>query len=109
MCDFLTARTARLPGDACCRLVCESHRAFWHAECERAREIVANAPSLDASGVRKRTGEPISLRRILVDMLAEYARHNGHADLLRERIDGATGFYDTSDDAGKRVTVLGPR
>jgi hypothetical protein len=31
------------------------------------------------------------LRRILIDMIAEYARHNGHADLLRERLDGATG------------------
>jgi hypothetical protein len=28
---------------------------------------------------------------IMIDMIAEYARHNGHADLLRERIDGATG------------------
>jgi hypothetical protein len=66
--------------------------ATWHAECQRAREIIAGAPSLDATGVRKSTGEPISLRRILVDMVAEYARHNGHADLLRERIDGATGY-----------------
>jgi hypothetical protein len=65
--------------------------AVWRAECERAREIVAAAPSLDRTGIRRRTGEPISLRRILVDMIAEYARHNGHADLLRERIDGATG------------------
>jgi hypothetical protein len=39
----------------------------------------------------QRTGEPISLRRVLLLMLAEYARHLGHADLLRERIDGATG------------------
>jgi Protein of unknown function (DUF664) len=66
--------------------------ATWHAECNRAREIIAGAPSLDATGVRKRTGEPISLRRILVDMVTEYARHNGHAGLLRERIDGATGY-----------------
>ncbi|MFE7117667.1 DinB family protein [Streptomyces sp. NPDC057654] len=65
--------------------------AVWRAECERAREIVAGAASLDATGIRRRTGEPISLRRILVNMIAEYARHNGHADLLRERIDGAMG------------------
>lgn len=64
----------------------------WRAECERARAVIASAPSLDATGTRRRTGEAISLRRILVDMIAEYARHNGHADLLRERIDGATGF-----------------
>ena len=38
-----------------------------------------------------RTGEQISLRWIMVHMIEEYARHNGHADLLRERIDGATG------------------
>ena len=49
-------------------------------------------PSLDETGIRLRTGEPFSLRWALVDMIAEYARHNGHADLLRERIDGATGY-----------------
>ena len=47
---------------------------------------------LDQTGIQRSTGQPISLRRILVHMIAEYARHNGHADLLRERIDGATGF-----------------
>ncbi|MGQ0775882.1 MAG: DinB family protein [Pseudonocardiales bacterium] len=66
--------------------------AVWRAECEKAREIIANASSLDQTGIQKRSGEPISLRRILVHMIAEYARHNGHADLLRERIDGATGY-----------------
>ncbi|MFC7328215.1 DinB family protein [Marinactinospora rubrisoli] len=66
--------------------------AVWRAECAHARAIVAAAPSLDATGVQLATGRPISLRRILVHMLAEYARHNGHADLLRERVDGATGF-----------------
>jgi Protein of unknown function (DUF664) len=66
--------------------------AVWRAECARAREIVARTPSLDQTGIRIRTGEPISLRRIMVSMIAEYARHNGHADLLRERIDGTTGY-----------------
>jgi uncharacterized damage-inducible protein DinB len=37
-------------------------------------------------------GDPISLRELLAHMIEEYARHNGHADLLRERIDGATGW-----------------
>lgn len=37
------------------------------------------------------TGEPFSLRWILLHMIEEYARHNGHADLIRESIDGATG------------------
>ena len=66
--------------------------AVWRAECERSRQIVAGAVSLSETGVRKRTGEPVSLRRILVDLIAEYARHNGHADLLRERIDGSVGM-----------------
>lgn len=64
--------------------------AVWRTECDRSREIVSNA-SLEQTGTLQ-NGEPISLRRILVDMIAEYARHNGHVDLLRERIDGATGF-----------------
>ncbi|WP_216205115.1 DinB family protein [Amycolatopsis aidingensis] len=62
----------------------------WRAECGRSREIVAGA-SLDRMGVTRRAGEPFSLRWLLVHMTTEYARHNGHADLLRERIDGATG------------------
>ncbi|MGW0838636.1 DinB family protein [Streptomyces sp. NPDC002787] len=66
--------------------------AVWRTECEHSRRITAAAASLDETGTRKRTGEPISLRRIMVDMIAEYARHNGHADLLRERIDGSTGM-----------------
>lgn len=66
--------------------------AVWQEECERAREIVANTSSLDLTGIEKSSGQPISLRRILLHMIAEYARHNGHADLLRERIDGATGY-----------------
>jgi hypothetical protein len=63
---------------------------LWREECEHSRRIVA-AASLDDTGIRRRNGKPISLRRIMVDHIAEYARHNGHADLLRERIDGATG------------------
>ena len=65
--------------------------AVWRSECASAREIVARTPSLDQTGITARTGEPISLRVVLVKMIAEYARHNGHADLLRERIDGAVG------------------
>ena len=52
---------------------------------------MAAAASLDETGIRRRTGEPFSLRWLLVDLIAEYARHTGHADLLRERIDGAIG------------------
>ncbi|MGB9376938.1 MAG: DinB family protein [Mycobacteriales bacterium] len=61
----------------------------WRHECEVSREVVARAESLDALG-HGRTRD-YSLRWILVHMIEEYARHNGHADLLRERIDGATG------------------
>jgi hypothetical protein len=64
--------------------------AVWHAECARSREIVA-ASSLEATGIHAATGNPLALRRIMVHMIAEYARHCGHADLLRERIDGETG------------------
>ncbi|MEU0531069.1 DinB family protein [Amycolatopsis tolypomycina] len=64
--------------------------ALWHAECERAREIVA-AGSLEQTGIRRSTGEPFTLRWVLLRMIGEYARHVGHADLIRERIDGATG------------------
>ena len=65
--------------------------AVWRRECERSRQIVAAASSLEQTGTLKSNGQPVSLRRVLVNMIAEYARHNGHADLLRERIDGATG------------------
>ncbi|MFI5605633.1 DinB family protein [Amycolatopsis sp. NPDC051903] len=65
--------------------------ARWHAECDRSREIVAAAGSLEARGASQVTGEPFTLRWLLLHMIAEYARHNGHADLLRESIDGCAG------------------
>ncbi|SFW49633.1 DinB family protein [Amycolatopsis australiensis] len=64
--------------------------SLWHAECERSREIVA-ASSLDQTGTRISTGEPFKLRWLMLRMIGEYARHIGQADLIRERIDGATG------------------
>jgi len=63
--------------------------ATWQRECERARAVVAAVPSLDDTFAGK--GSTYSLRWIVSHMVEEYARHNGHADLLRERIDGATG------------------
>lgn len=66
--------------------------ATWREECARSRELVAATPDLDATGTHLASGQPVSLRRVLVGMIAEYAQHCGHADLLRERIDGATGF-----------------
>ncbi|MFG2810659.1 DinB family protein [Streptomyces massasporeus] len=64
----------------------------WRAECARSREIVATEPDLDRTVPHKLTGDPVSVRAVLSHMIAEYARHNGHADLLRERLDGATGL-----------------
>jgi hypothetical protein len=64
--------------------------AAWHAECQNSRDLTAAAASLDVTG-RSARGEEFSLRWILIHMIEEYARHNGHADLLREHLDGATG------------------
>ncbi len=63
----------------------------WRQECAHSREILAAADSLDDTGTKRTTGETFSLRWLLADLVAEYARHNGHADLLREQIDGAVG------------------
>ena len=66
--------------------------AAYRAEVETCRGITAGMQDLDAVGKRKRRGKhDVSLRWIYVHMIEEYARHNGHADLLRERIDGKTG------------------
>src|SRR2546423_5256159 len=64
--------------------------ATWRRECDVADKNIAAAESLEVVG-RHRTGDLISLRWIMNHMIEEYARHNGHADLLRERIDGETG------------------
>jgi uncharacterized protein DUF664 len=53
---------------------------------------VAALASLDDEFTIKEWGRRVSLRWVYVHMIEEYARHNGHADLLRERIDGVTGL-----------------
>ena len=63
--------------------------AAWHAECEASR-MAAARHALDDTGIRH--GQPVSLRWVFVHMIEEYARHNGHADLVRELIDGAVGW-----------------
>jgi uncharacterized damage-inducible protein DinB len=63
--------------------------ATWQAECQHARELETAAPSLDTTGTRR--GEDVSLRWIMLHMIEEYARHNGHADLIRELVDGTVG------------------
>jgi hypothetical protein len=61
----------------------------WRREVAAAEAYVEAAPSLDVTGAHG--GEPLALREVLVHMLEEYARHVGHADLLRECVDGRTG------------------
>jgi hypothetical protein len=68
----------------------------WRREVDFAERFVAEAPSLDITAndplnQHGSGGGPISLREVLVGMIHEYARHLGHADLLRERIDGRIG------------------
>jgi uncharacterized damage-inducible protein DinB len=63
--------------------------ASWQAECESARRAVADL-GLDHTGERR--GKPVSLRWVYNHMIEEYARHNGHADLIRELVDGAVGW-----------------
>jgi len=64
--------------------------ATWRDEVSFAERFVAEAPDLDVTGTDPWRGA-MSLRWVLVHMVEEYARHNGHADLLRERIDGTVG------------------
>ncbi|SCG36445.1 DinB family protein [Micromonospora humi] len=63
----------------------------WRREVEHARRIEREAESLDVTGHQARWGEDVSLRLVMVHMLHEYARHNGHADLIREALDGTVG------------------
>jgi uncharacterized damage-inducible protein DinB len=97
--------------DAAHTMTGEAIRAQWNASVDRSRAALnealdaaaapqaadeaqpaANADLLATLAKRLRpSGEPVSLRWILVHMIEEYARHNGHADLLREAIDGQTG------------------
>ncbi len=64
--------------------------ATWRTECERSRRIVDEAAGLDVVGAVERNGS-YTLRWLMLRMIAEYAQHCGHADFLREGIDGATG------------------
>lgn len=64
--------------------------AVWRAEVAFAAAFVAEAPHLDIEGQDPWRGT-VSLRWVLIHMIEEYARHNGHADLIRERLDGAVG------------------
>jgi len=68
--------------------------ALWQSAVGRSRDAVRRA--LGAGGLEHTAdvvlaGGPPNLRRLLVDMIEEYARHTGHADLIRESIDGLVG------------------
>lgn len=66
--------------------------ALYAAACERSRAAVREVGDLDArAALISERGETFNLRWILLHMIEETARHNGHADLLRESIDGLTG------------------
>lgn len=69
--------------------------ALWHGTVDRARANLALALAEGDAGRAARftwpDGRSPSIRRLLVDMIEEYARHTGHADLLREAVDGLVG------------------
>lgn len=76
------------PGDTV-----DSVMNFYRSEGEHARRVTAAAASLDDLGARaSRFMGIVSLRWILVHMIEETARHAGHLDLMREAIDGQTGY-----------------
>lgn len=72
------------PGETLARVIAE-----YDQECARSRAVAAEH-SLDDTGTHRRLGQ-VSLRWIYVHMIEETARHAGHADILREQIDGTTG------------------
>jgi Protein of unknown function (DUF664) len=63
----------------------------WEEEVENSRRLEREAESLDLAGRQPRWDEDVSLRMVMVHVLLEYARHNGHADFLREGVDGTVG------------------
>jgi uncharacterized damage-inducible protein DinB len=66
----------------------EADLQTWQQECESSRRAAAGH-DLEETGTR--STHPFSLRWIYLHMIEEYARHNGHADLIREMIDGSVG------------------
>ncbi len=71
---------------------CGEALAAWRAEVGHARRIEAAVASLAEVRHVERWGTDVSVRAVLHHMLHEYARHNGHADLLREAVDGSVGI-----------------
>lgn len=69
----------------------EELRALWESAVERAHASVAEALAEGGMDKLGKTDDGQNLRRMLADMIEEYARHTGHADLIRESIDGLVG------------------
>lgn len=78
--DFHDVDTADLDADF----------AAWREQCAAAREVLSRVETLDRTFDWH--GRTVSVRWLLVHIIEEYARHAGHADLIRERLDGSTGL-----------------
>ena len=65
--------------------------AAYGALVEEMRAATSTMAGRDLDSTIDVKGEPMSLRLVMLHVIGEYARHNGHADLLRECIDGTTG------------------
>jgi uncharacterized damage-inducible protein DinB len=72
---------------------CTREEAFaaWRSEVEQARRIERDVPSFDLVVHQPRWNEDVSVRFVMLHLIHEYARHNGHADLIREAVDGTVG------------------
>ena len=75
--------------------------AAWAEECRIARSILTNVESLDVT-FSTPAYPKMSARCMVNHMIEEYSRHNGHADLIRERIDGKTGDFPSPEERTSR-------
>ncbi|MER5766623.1 mycothiol transferase [Streptomyces sp. NPDC001985] len=79
------------------RAFLDCHRATLAMKCagltdeELPRRVERTAEPLDVTGYQRRWGEEVSLRMVVAHVLLEHGRHNGHAGLPREGIDGVVG------------------
>jgi len=82
----------------------EELQSLWEAAAGRSRAAVATFLTEESADSRVRWSEGTerpNLRRVLVDMVEEYARHTGHADLIRESIDGLVGEGQPREEAAQ--------
>ena len=92
---WVTDETPELDWDGVDDADVEADLTRWLDAVDASREAEVLVPSLDqvSAGPELYPGQgPVNLRWVLVHLVEEYARHNGHADLLRERLDGHTGY-----------------